>query len=133
MRALRNEAADYFNTLYSRRIDSGHFRNGLNNLRKGICMAIRKIHGYPVLILGAGRGGAALLEMFIEDEHVEVLGIVDPDEEAPGILLAIARNIPAYRRGFAPRQGVGLFVGLRYRWHSRGKRSRRPTRAWSRA
>jgi diguanylate cyclase (GGDEF)-like protein/PAS domain S-box-containing protein len=59
-------------------------------------MAIRKIHGYPVLILGAGRGGAALLEMFIEDEHVEVLGIVDPDEEAPGIQLAIARNIPAY-------------------------------------
>lgn len=59
-------------------------------------MAIRKIHGYPVLILGAGRGGAALLEMFIEDEYVEVLGIVDPDDEAPGIRLARAKNIPAY-------------------------------------
>ena len=59
-------------------------------------MALRKIHGYPVLILGAGRGGAALLEMFIEDEYVEVLGIVDPDEDAPGIQLARARNIPAY-------------------------------------
>lgn len=59
-------------------------------------MAVRKIHGYPVLILGAGRGGAALLEMFIEDEHVEVLGIVDPDEEAPGILLARAMKVPVY-------------------------------------
>lgn len=59
-------------------------------------MAKRKIHGYPVLILGAGRGGAALLEMFIEDEHVEVLGIVDPDEGAPGIRLAKAKNIPTY-------------------------------------
>jgi len=59
-------------------------------------MAKRTIHGYPVLILGAGRGGAALLEMFIEDEHVEVLGIVDPDEDAPGIRLARAKNIPTY-------------------------------------
>lgn len=59
-------------------------------------MATRKLHGYPVLILGAGRGGAALLEMFIEDEHVEVLGIVDPDEEAPGILLARAMKVPVY-------------------------------------
>ncbi|MGJ0535125.1 MAG: diguanylate cyclase domain-containing protein [Methylocystis sp.] len=59
-------------------------------------MAARKIHGYPVLILGAGRGGAALLEMFIEDEHVEVLGIVDPSDAAPGILLAKRMGIPVY-------------------------------------
>lgn len=59
-------------------------------------MAVRKIHGYPVLILGAGRGGAALLEMFIADEHVEVLGIVDPADNAPGLKLARGMGIPVY-------------------------------------
>ena len=59
-------------------------------------MATRKIHGYPVLILGAGRGGAALLEMFIEDEYVEVLGIVDPSDDAPGLKLARDMGIPVY-------------------------------------
>jgi diguanylate cyclase (GGDEF)-like protein/PAS domain S-box-containing protein len=59
-------------------------------------MAARKIHGYPVLILGGGRGGSALLEMFIEDEHVEVLGIVDPSPDAVGIRLAESRGIPVY-------------------------------------
>jgi len=59
-------------------------------------MATRKIHGYPVLILGAGRGGAALLEMFIEDEYVEILGIVDPSDDAPGLKLARSMGIPVY-------------------------------------
>lgn len=59
-------------------------------------MAQRKIHGYPVLILGAGRGGHALLEMFLEDEHVEVLAIADPDPAAPGLEFARSRGIPAY-------------------------------------
>ena len=30
----------------------------------------RALHRQPVLILGGGRGGFALLEMFIEDELV---------------------------------------------------------------
>lgn len=59
-------------------------------------MLARKLHGYPVLILGAGRGGAALLEMFIEDAHVDVLGIVDPDINAPGARLAKSVDIPVY-------------------------------------
>lgn len=59
-------------------------------------MAARKLHGYPVLILGAGRGGTALLEMFLEDEYVEVLGIVDPDLNAPGMVLAKHNGIPVF-------------------------------------
>jgi diguanylate cyclase (GGDEF)-like protein/PAS domain S-box-containing protein len=55
-----------------------------------------KRHGYPVLILGAGRGGTALLEMFLEDKHVNILGIVDPDSQAAGIRLAQAHGIPVY-------------------------------------
>ncbi|MBY0577548.1 MAG: diguanylate cyclase [Burkholderiales bacterium] len=59
-------------------------------------MTVRKIHGHPVLILGAGRGGSALLEMFLEDELVEVVAVADPNPEAPGIILAQSQGIPAY-------------------------------------
>lgn len=59
-------------------------------------MAKRKIHGQPVLILGAGRGGSALLEMFLEDDLVEVIAMADPDPAAPGIRLAQTRGIATY-------------------------------------
>lgn len=59
-------------------------------------MAIRMVHGYPVLILGAGRGGLALLEMFLEDAHVQVLGIVDPNTHAPGLELARSSGIAVF-------------------------------------
>jgi PAS domain S-box-containing protein len=41
-----------------------------------------------VLIVGAGRGGAALINMLKDDELVNILGVVDADPEAPGIKLA---------------------------------------------
>ncbi|HQT25956.1 MAG TPA: hypothetical protein PLK99_05080, partial [Burkholderiales bacterium] len=59
-------------------------------------MVKRKTHGHPVLILGAGRGGSALLEMFLEDDLVDVIAIADPDPEAPGIRLARKHDIPTF-------------------------------------
>ena len=59
-------------------------------------METRKIQGYPVLIIGAGRGGTALLEMFLEDKLVEVMAIADPNSAATGITLAKSRGIPTY-------------------------------------
>ena len=59
-------------------------------------MQIRKIHGHPVLILGGGRGGSALLEMFLEDRLIDVVAVVDPNHDAPGIRLARAHDIPTY-------------------------------------
>jgi diguanylate cyclase (GGDEF)-like protein/PAS domain S-box-containing protein len=59
-------------------------------------MATRKTHGYPVLILGAGRGGSALLEMFMEDDLAEVVGICDLDPSAPGLKLAQQYRIPIF-------------------------------------
>jgi len=59
-------------------------------------MATRKIQGYPVLIIGAGRGGHALLEMFMEDSLVEVIAIADSNPAAPGIKLAESQGIPTY-------------------------------------
>lgn len=59
-------------------------------------MATQRIQGYPVLIIGAGRGGSALLEMFMEDSMVKVIAIADPDSAAPGIKLAKSHGIPTY-------------------------------------
>ncbi|MBI5889914.1 MAG: diguanylate cyclase [Nitrosomonadales bacterium] len=59
-------------------------------------MATPKVRGYPVVIIGAGRGGAALLEMFMEDNLVKVMAIADTDPKAPGLQLAVKNGIPTY-------------------------------------
>jgi diguanylate cyclase (GGDEF)-like protein/PAS domain S-box-containing protein len=59
-------------------------------------MTIPNVRGYPVLIVGAGRGGAALLEMFMEESLVHVIAIADTDQDAPGIQLAIEHGIPTF-------------------------------------
>lgn len=64
-------------------------------------MNARKIHGYPVLILGGGRGGLALLEMFLEDRLITVVAVADPNPEALGIQLAKAHAIPTYTDSLA--------------------------------
>jgi signal transduction histidine kinase len=55
---------------------------------------------YPVLILGAGRGGLALLEMFLDEKVVNIIGVADCDQNAPGIKLAIAHGIATYSNPF---------------------------------
>jgi diguanylate cyclase (GGDEF)-like protein/PAS domain S-box-containing protein len=59
-------------------------------------MTAHGIQGYPVLIIGAGRGGSALLEMFMEDKLAEVIAMADPNPAAPGIKLAKSHGIPTY-------------------------------------
>ena len=59
-------------------------------------MAIRKTLGHPVLILGAGRGGTGLLEMFREVDMVEVVAIADSNPDATGMKLAASFGIPTY-------------------------------------
>jgi diguanylate cyclase (GGDEF)-like protein/PAS domain S-box-containing protein len=53
-------------------------------------------HGQPVLIIGAGRGGTAMLEMFLDDEHVDVIGIADTEAQAPGLALAARSGVAVY-------------------------------------
>ena len=43
-----------------------------------------------VLVIGAGRGGTAMLELFLDDPLIEIVGIFDADPQAPA--LAIAQN-----------------------------------------
>ena len=47
-----------------------------------------------VVIVGAGKGGRALLEMFSGDPTVTILGVVDVNAWAPGLELARRLNIP---------------------------------------
>ena len=47
-----------------------------------------------VIILGAGKGGTALLELFTRSPDVEVVGMADRNPEAPGLRLAKYLGIP---------------------------------------
>jgi diguanylate cyclase (GGDEF)-like protein/PAS domain S-box-containing protein len=64
--------------------------------RTSVSIPPTRAHGQPVLIIGAGRGGSAMLDMFLDDEHVEVIGIADANVEAPGLALARRHGIAAY-------------------------------------
>ena len=41
-----------------------------------------------VILIGAGRGGKALVELFHRDPNIEIVGVADRDDKAPGILAA---------------------------------------------
>ncbi len=43
-----------------------------------------------ILVIGAGRGGAAMLDLFLKDQQIIIVGIVDANPQAPA--LAIARK-----------------------------------------
>lgn len=67
-------------------------------------MGAQAIQGYPVLIIGAGRGGTALLEMFMEDGLVSVVAMADMNPDAPGLALARTHGIPTYTDAVAALQ-----------------------------
>jgi len=49
-----------------------------------------------IVILGGGRGGAAMLEMLCDESLTEVVAVVDHNSDAPGIVQAKAMGIPIY-------------------------------------
>lgn len=51
-----------------------------------------------VAILGAGRGGTALLDLLHQIHTIEIAGITDLDPEAPGLRRARELQIPVYDR-----------------------------------
>jgi transcriptional regulator with GAF, ATPase, and Fis domain len=44
-----------------------------------------------IVLIGAGAGGTALVELFHQDPSLEIVGVADKDERAPG--LAVARQL----------------------------------------
>lgn len=47
-----------------------------------------------IILLGAGKGGTALLESFLNLPRIRVLGIADQNPDAPGLKLAKLHHIP---------------------------------------
>jgi len=47
-----------------------------------------------IFLIGAGRGGRALLELFHKDSSVEIAGVADKDPRAPGLVFAQEFGIP---------------------------------------
>ena len=48
-----------------------------------------------IAIIGAGRGGTALIELFTRCHGIAITGIADTSQDAPGLRLARNLNIPA--------------------------------------
>ena len=50
-----------------------------------------------VAIIGAGRGGTALMEIFANDPLVQIVGVAEINQDAPGLRLAKELKIPTTR------------------------------------
>ena len=46
-----------------------------------------------ILVIGAGRGGTAMLDLFSEDPMIEIVGIFDANPQAPALAIAKERGI----------------------------------------
>lgn len=67
-----------------------------------------------ILIVGAGKGGTALIELFLDNESVSIIGVVDTDTKAPGIELAKKSGIPtaADYHDFLDAEGLNEIVNV---------------------
>jgi len=59
-------------------------------------MTTLKEDPHRAVILGAGRGGSAILEMLMDEHLVDVIAIADRDPDAPGLSLAREHGINVY-------------------------------------
>src|ERR1700691_710342 len=67
-----------------------------------------------IILIGAGRGGRALVELFRKDPSVEIVGVTDKDEGAPGIVLAREPGLPvaANYRKFLKADAADLIIDV---------------------
>lgn len=49
-----------------------------------------------ILIIGAGRGGSAMIDIFIDDHMINMVGIVDTNPAAPAMAIANKNGIPTF-------------------------------------
>ena len=65
-------------------------------------------------ILGAGKGGSALLELFTHLPEVEIVGIADKDASSPGLLYARQLQIPTSQDPLTliREQGINLIMNV---------------------
>ena len=76
--------------------------------------AIEKLAPTKVAILGAGRGGTALLDLLHQIPSIEIVGIMDRDPSAPGIQRAQDLHIPVTYRPdeLVSNHGVNLLMDV---------------------
>ncbi len=67
-----------------------------------------------VAILGAGRGGTALLDLLHQIRTIEIVGIADRDPEAPGMQRARELHVPVYERAqdLVADRGINLVMDV---------------------
>ncbi len=67
-----------------------------------------------VAIIGAGRGGTALMEIFANDPLVQIVGVAEIDQQAPGLSLAKRLRIPVTRdyQQLLAMEGVDLIIDV---------------------
>src|SRR2546422_1660145 len=67
-----------------------------------------------VIILGAGKGGAALIELFTSCAGVKIVGVADNNPNAPGLQQARLLNIPTSTEtaSLIARGGGDLLLGV---------------------
>lgn len=49
-----------------------------------------------ILVIGAGRGGTAMLDLFLDDPMVEIVGIIDTNPQAPALEIAKRVGIKSF-------------------------------------
>jgi len=67
-----------------------------------------------IILIGAGRGGRALVELFHKDPSIEIVGVADKDEGAPGIVLAreLGLTVAANYRKFLKADAADLIIDV---------------------
>src|ERR1044071_10145940 len=79
-----------------------------------------------VAIIGAGRGGTALMEVFAADPLVRIVGVAEIKANAPGVLLAKRLGIPVTHdfRRLLDLEHVDLIIDVRSEEHTSELQSR---------
>lgn len=67
-----------------------------------------------VVILGAGRGGTALLDLLHQIRTIEIVGITDRNQAAPGLQRARELNVPVYEHvtDLVANHGINLVMDV---------------------
>ncbi len=56
-------------------------------------MTVKRQSSQRILVMGAGRGGTAMLELFLADPLIEIVGIIDANPQAPALAIAKKHGI----------------------------------------
>lgn len=49
-----------------------------------------------ILVIGAGRGGTAMIDLFLNDAQINIVGIIDVNPLAPALAIATKNGIPSF-------------------------------------